>query len=321
MQMVEMKSILSGYDLGNPDSVTELKPNRAWRIDHRSGQWVLAKRPMYDAASRRIERLESASRLMTELHHAAQPWVLAKLNRDGRYITVGEESLYQITAFVEGQTDWNNLTLEVIPEIGRAMGAYHRYQETTCDTTLPNFDFHKLVIDGLNTRKDELMSFPVERSPSAADVDAALAEFGKLSERLSDLPSGLIHMDLSPGNVVTQDGVLSGIIDFEAFPAPFLLDIGIAVMYWTATFDPDTADTHINPERLRVLLESYSLERSLSADETSSLKDALIWCAIRWWSRQGSYRKEDPDYRLHSRYDTYRCCQDIDDDWLRSCVA
>ena len=54
-------AILGDYDLAGPDCITELKPDTAWHIDHPSGHWVIAKRPMYDPGSRRVERLEAAS--------------------------------------------------------------------------------------------------------------------------------------------------------------------------------------------------------------------------------------------------------------------
>jgi Ser/Thr protein kinase RdoA (MazF antagonist) len=316
----DLATALIDYDLDDPDRVEELKPDRAWRIDHPSGQWMFAKRPIYDAASRRVERLEPASRLMTELHDAGQPWVPAKRNTRGQYITIAGDGLYQVTGFAVGTADWDTLTSGAIPDIGRAMGAYHRYQETSFDVTLPNFDFHELTMTGLGLRKDELDAFPGDRRPPANAIDDTIADFHTRDHRLSMLPSGLIHMDLSPGNVVVQDGALSAIIDFEAFPAPFLLDIGFAALYWATTFHADSSDTQIDRDKLRLLLSSYSTERSLIEDEKMALKDTLIWSAIRWWSRQAQHTAKKEDFRLHSRYDAYRCCLDLNEDWLRSCV-
>jgi Ser/Thr protein kinase RdoA (MazF antagonist) len=274
--------ILSDYDLAGPDRITELKPGTVWHIDHPSGQWVIAKRPIYDPGSRRVERFEAASRLMTELHSAGYPWVHAKRNKDGRYITVQDASLYQVTSFVEGENTWDLETPEMLPDVGRAMGAYHRYQETSSfDAQLPVHDFIGMTLNGLENRRQELLSFAAGRKPPIEAIDEALDRFRTITPALMTLPSGLIHMDLSSGNLLFKNGRLSGIIDFEAFFAPFILDIGTTGLYWAIQFDPETSDTRVDLGRLKTLLESYAEERSLGQDEILALKDAFVWCAIR----------------------------------------
>jgi Ser/Thr protein kinase RdoA (MazF antagonist) len=309
-------AILGDYDLAGPDCITELKPDTVWHIDHPSGQWVIAKRPIYDPGSRRVERLEAASRLMTELHRAGQLWVHAKRNKDGCYITVKDGSLYQVTSFDEGENTWNAETPEMLPDVGRAMGAYHRYQETSFDAQLPVHDFIEMTLNGLESRRQELLTFAAGRKPPLEAIDEAIERFRAITPALMTLPSGLIHMDLGTGNVLFKNGRLSAIIDFEAFFAPFILDIGITGLYWVIMPpDHETSDPRVDLGRLKTLLESYAEERSLGQDEILALKDAFVWCAIRKWSHgMGS--------NLHSRYDAYRCCLlDLDSDWLASCFA
>jgi Ser/Thr protein kinase RdoA (MazF antagonist) len=321
----DLSSHLARYDLANPLRIDLLKDDRAWRIEHASGNWVLSKRPMYDPASRRVERLEPASRLMTELHAIGQPWVCARKNINGQYITVDGEDLYQVTTYEEGNTDWENRSLEIIPDIGKAAGALHRYQETDFDIRLPNFDFDERAVGGLERRRDELREFGTGSMPSPHVVDEVIAEFRDLSRKLDRLPSGLIHMDLSPGNIVTREGRLARIIDFEAFPAPYLFDIGFAALYWTTVSNFESRETVINRHELKTLLQSYTQERPLAGDEREGLKDALIWCAIRWWSRQANQSADrdagdqDP-YRIYSRHDTVQQLVEIDEDWLAECL-
>jgi Ser/Thr protein kinase RdoA (MazF antagonist) len=308
-------AILGDYDLAGPNCITELKPDTAWHIDHPSGQWVIAKRPIYDPGSRRVERLEAASHLMTELHRAGQLWVHAKRNKDGRYITVKDTSLYQVTSFDEGENTWNLETPEMLPDVGRAMGAYHRYQETSSfDAQLAIHDFIGMTLNGLENRRQEILTIAADRKPPIEAIDEAINRFRAITPALMTLPSGLVHMDLGSGNALFKNGRLSAIIDFEAFFAPFILDIGIAGLYWAIPFDPEMSDTRVDPGRLKTLLESYAEERSLGQDEILALKDAFVWCAIRKWSQgMGS--------NPHSRYDAYRCCLDLDSDWLESCFA
>ena len=188
--------ILGDYDLAGPDSITELKRDTVWRIDHPSGQWVIAKRPIYDPESLRVERFEAASRLMTELHDAGQPWVHPKRNKDGHYITVRDGSLYQVTSFDEGENTWEVETSGMLPDVGRAMGAYHRYQETSFDAQLPVHDFIEMTLNGLENRRQELLTFDADRKPPIEAIDEAIDRFQANTPRLMTLPSGLIHMDL-----------------------------------------------------------------------------------------------------------------------------
>ena len=221
----EWNAILADYDLTEPDGIAELKSDTAWLIDHPSGKWVIAKRPIYDPGSRRVARLEAASRLMVELHRAGQPWVYAKQNKDGCYITVKDESLYQVTSFDGGDNSWDLETPEMLPDVGRAMGAFHRYQATSFDAQLPVHDFIGMTLNGLENRRKELLIFDAGRKPPIEAIDEAIDRFQTITPALMTLPAGLIHMDLSTGNVLFKNGRLSAIIDFEAFFAPFILDI------------------------------------------------------------------------------------------------
>ena len=318
---MKWNAILGDYDLDAPDCITELKPDTVWHIDHPSGQWVVAKRPLYDLGSRRVERLEAASRLMTELHRAGYPWVHAKRNKDGRFITVKGASLYHVTSFAEGENTWDLETPDMLPDVGRAMGAYHRYQETSFDAQLAVHDFIGMTLNGLENRRQELLSLTADWKPPIEAIDEAIDLFRNITPTLMTLPSGLIHMDLSTGNVLFKNGRLSAIIDFEAFFAPFILDVGFTGLYWAIPFDPETSTARVDPGRLKTLLESYTEERSLGQDEILALKDAFVWCQIRKWSAQGAYTEGMDDFHLHYRYDAYRCCLDLDSDWLESCFA
>ena len=234
---------------------------------------------------------------MRELHRAGYPWVHAKPNKDGRYITVKDGSLYQVTSFAEGENTWDLETPEMHPDVGRAMGAYHRYQETSSfDAQLAVHDFIGITLNGLENRRKELLTFAVDRKPPIEAIDEAIDRFRAITPTLITLPSVLIHMDLSKGNVLFKNGRLSAIIDFEAFFAPFILDIGITGLYWAIPFDRETSDTRVDPGRLKTLLESYAEERSLGQDKILALKDAFVWCQIRKWSAQPAYTEGMGDF-------------------------
>lgn len=77
----------------------------------------------------------------------------------------------------------------------------------------------------------------------------------------------------------------------------------------------------INRHELKILLQSYTQERPLIGPEREGLKDALIWYAIRWWSRQAGHSADRDPYRIYSRHDTYQRLVEIDKDWLAECLA
>lgn len=79
--------ILADYGLDGASDVQVLKADRAWRLTHSTGEWVVARRPVYAPESRRVARFEAASRLFNKLCDDGQPWMRAKRNRHGQYVT------------------------------------------------------------------------------------------------------------------------------------------------------------------------------------------------------------------------------------------
>lgn len=319
--MDSMDAILTRFGLEAPDRVTEIKPDGAWRIDHAEGSWVLSRRQLYGPDDSRPARFEAAARLMTALHEAGQPWVPARPTREGGHVVVEGDHLYHVIGFAEGESGLLVASPDMIPAVGRILGAFHRFQETSHPLTLPAHDFTGMTQEGLDLRRRELRDFDVPRKPSPDAVDEAEARFERLSSRIAGLPTGLIHMDLSAENMVMRDGMPEAVIDFEAYAAPYLLDVGFAALYWTVVFDTETRDSSIDRDRLGDLLRSYVAERPLTHEERRALKDAIVWCAVRWWSRQAPHTADRPDARLHSRHDAYICCLDLDPEWLDTCVA
>lgn len=319
--MTDLRPILAAYALDDPEQIDELKEGCVWRVQHASGDWVLAERPVYDPESRRVERFEAASALMNALNDAGQPWVRALPTRDGHFITQHGDVLYQVTTFVHGNVGLENASSDALPAIGSILGEYHRFQESSFDVSLPIHDFTDMTSYGLDLRRQECAEFSCERMPTRQDIDEALLMFLQIEPDLRSLPYGLIHMDLSAGNIATENGVPVAVFDFEAFCAPFLLDMGITALYWTYMFDPETGNTHIDRDRLGVLLRSYARSRPLSDLEKEYLKNAFVWSAIRKWSRQARFQPGQPEYRLHTRYDNYRLTLDLDEDWLKEQVT
>lgn len=82
------------------------------------------------------------------------------------------------------------------------------------------------------------------------------------------LPTGVIHGDLFPDNVLFQGGQVSGLIDFY-FAATDLLAYDLAVARTAWSFTPD--GRHFLPHHDAALLEGYAQVRPLAPDERAAL--------------------------------------------------
>jgi homoserine kinase type II len=92
------------------------------------------------------------------------------------------------------------------------------------------------------------------------------------------LPGGIIHADLFPDNVFFLGSKVSGLIDFYfACNDMLALDIAICLNAWC--FEPDGA---FNVTKARALLNAYTSERALSADELEFLPLLARGAAMRF---------------------------------------
>lgn len=315
-----VSDILRGYGLGNAQLAKTLRTDRAWLTIHPSGKYVVTKKPLYDPASRRVERLEAASSLMAKLHRAGEPWADAIPRSDGRYLTVVGSECYQVTSYVRGRPLSNGVTDKEVDQVARCLGRFHRFQEQQSTPNSARFDFGMMTLSGLDQRRAEWKRYGVDDSDLWRTMCEARSDYDVRWGRLQELPFGWIHMDLSPGNVHFEGDRLAGVFDFEGFPGQFVLDLAFAFLFWAFRFDPEVQSGRLERTSARVLLRSYSEERPLQRIESERFKDAVVWASIRWWSRQASHRPDDPAFRLTSRCKTYHTCREIDRKWLTSLI-
>ena len=115
----------------------------------------------------------------------------------------------------------------------------------------------------------------MERGLSALIADALA---GLEQDWPSDLPSGVIHADLFPDNVLFMQEKVSGLIDFY-FACNDIYAYDLAVMANSWCFEQDGA---FNVTKGRALIAAYQGKRALSAAEQDALPVLMRGASLRF---------------------------------------
>jgi homoserine kinase type II len=110
-----------------------------------------------------------------------------------------------------------------------------------------------------------------------------------------NLPTGIIHGDLFPDNVLFYKGEVSGLIDFYYASKDYLIsDIAIVIISWCFTFKNDKA-VELDIKKVRMLLSSYHKIRNISHNELISLNIVCKIYCIRFFLTRLIDKKSQKD--------------------------
>ena len=216
------------------------------------------------------------------------PVSVAIKNIDNEYISVFNNKRFALFEYINGNVV-SEIDTHIIREIAMKLGKLHSFSkdfsfEEYNRKTRIDFDFYYNEIKNLEIDfkfKNELLNLADEVS----------------KYDFSTLPSGIIHGDIFPDNVLLDEyNNIKVIFDFnESYYAPFIFDIAIVINFWIQIKDFDFFDKN---NFIRDFLNYYSKYRKIEKEELKLLdvackKTALTFIFLRIYKEKidNSYQK------------------------------
>lgn len=170
---------------------------------------------------------------------------------------------------IPGSTNYP-ITSSLCKKIGVTLAQFH--------LDCMDLDFNRVNPRGMpwmfSTAQSLLKFLSAKDSKLLSEELDYLSRFSKLS-----LPSGPIHGDLFPDNVLVEHNKICGIIDFDyACHEVWLFDLCIAVNAWCSD-----KNGQLNRIRMRDMIAAYNSIRPLTEDENLSIPMMLRAAALRFW--------------------------------------
>ena len=209
-------------------------------------------------------------------------------NIDNEYISILNNKKFALFEYVDGNSI-TKIDTYIIREIAMNLGKLHSFSkeisfEKYNRKTRIDFNFY------YNEIKKSKIDFKFKKE--LLNLANEINDFD-----FSTLPSGIIHGDIFPDNVLLDEyNNIKVIFDFnESYYAPFIFDIAIVIDFWIRIKDFDFFDEN---NFIRDFLNYYSKYRKITKEELKLLdiackKTALTFIFLRVYKEkiENSYQK------------------------------
>ena len=216
------------------------------------------------------------------------PVSIAIKNIDNEYISIFNNKKFALFEYIDGNSI-TKIDTHIIREIAMYLGKLHSF---TKDISFEKYN-RKTRID---------LDFYYSKIKKSEIDFKFKKELLNLADEINDfdfstLPSGVIHGDIFPDNVLLDEyNNIKVIFDFnESYYAPFIFDIAIVVNFWIKIND---FDFFTENNLIRDFLNYYSKYRKITKEELKSLdiackKIALTFIFLRIYKEkiENSYQK------------------------------
>jgi homoserine kinase type II len=263
----DLERFLEAYEVGLPLSfkgIAEGVENSNFFLRTEDGAFILT---LYEKRVR-AEDLPFFLGLMEHLSSRGIACPLPVRREDGALFGTLNGRPATLLTFLDG-VSLRNPESRHCAAAGHALAALH---EAGRDFTLarPN----ALGFDGWR----ELAAKVVDRADEVETGLRALIESALALEWPLGLPSGIIHADLFPDNVLLMGDQVSGVIDFYfACNDAFAYDLAVMLNAWC--FDADGA---FDRTRAEALFSAYRRQRTLSPEEIAAMPVLARGAALRF---------------------------------------
>lgn len=195
-------------------------------------------------------------------------------------------------------------------QLGQALAQFHLSGQLFPLTRKNNRDGHWLQQIGRTLLKRSNTISSHSQFQSLSDDDAQLLTDELTFQKKQDfdhLPRGTIHADLFRDNVLFEQGILSGLLDFyTACQGPLLFDLAIIVNDWCIT-----PEYSIDLSKANALFDTYEKFRPLTSHEKQLWPVILRTAALRFWLSRLLFQQSSNPGEL---------TQDKDPDVLKYCL-
>lgn len=214
-------------------------------------------------ADRTLKEEEMELNLLSEISDFI-PVALAIKNIDGAFISLYNNIKFSLFKHIEGK-NLEKIATYNIKEIAIYLGKFHSFSKNITSKDYVRKTRIDLKYYYEKVKKSNFDFEEKERLLKMADE--------VLEVDFSHLPSGIIHGDIFPDNVIIDESnKIKAILDFnESHYSAFIFDIAIVINFWIRI---NNFDFFTENNMIRDFLNNYSQHRKIERDELNLLEQA-----------------------------------------------